>query len=381
MADLEQQINEAPRSEAAVAMEAAFSPNGWGTKLLTPIESVGIVPETAASAFRSFIGSVEVGETFTINELLTATELIANRRDVSGAPEDGIYLLNEPIKDARLRLSLFTRSVPGVCALLQACGGAELTVPNGITANAFLNTRLYILPGRDGDRLMTSKVVPLVRVGTVKPGILCLTDAAGQSASCQTEELLQQTPQKLTVSSADEEIFRDGFQSALAYSCSCFSKGSYYVNLASDLPLSGMLAGALGMFDAMLFYRLRQPPMRFQANGKTALVVPRPSVESGDVLYAFRPKCDQRNRPLPSEVSRLRMMLENGVQDGKIKSVLPLKKNALDMVQRICGEDLAYRSEQPFPEIRLPEMPFAVLAVLRFGEQAPGTKLGTFQSK
>ncbi len=381
MVEMEQQTNDTPKSEAAIALETAFAPNGWGTKLLTPIASVRIVPVSVANAFRSFVGNVAVGETFTINELLTATELIANRRDVSGAPEDGIYLLSAPIADLRLRLSLLTRSVPGICALLQACGGAELTVPDGMTANAFLNTRLFILPKRDGDRLMKSELVPLVQVGTVRPGILRLTDTSGQSAFRSAEEILKQEPLELTVSGSEEETFHDGFQSALAYSCSSFSQGSYYVNLASDLPYSGMLAGALGMFDAMLFYRLRQPPMRFLGNGKTALVVPRPSVESGDVLYAFRPKCDQKNRPLIGEINRLRMLLENGVQEGKIKSVLPLKKNAMDMMRRICGEELVYLPDQPFPEIRFPEMPFAVLAVLRFGEQAPGTRLGSFQSK
>ena len=67
--------------------------------------------------------------------------------------------------------------------------------------------------------------------------------------------------------------------------------------------------------------------------------------------------------------------LTESVRAGKIKSVLPLKKNALEMMQKLGNGELEYKSERDFPTDG-----FTMLAILPAGTEVPGTKLGTFSS-
>ncbi len=367
---------EPPRSAEALFLHKMFSSDGWGTKLMTPIAKVGIVPETVAAAFRTYLNQVGVGETFTLTELLTTPEFLLYRSEVIGKPGDGIYLLTGAVSDPHLRRSLLQNSVPGLCALLLASGGAELRVPAEMTLEKMATERFLLLRERDGDRLCSSDAVKMVRVGTVRPDVLRVSNAVGGAAEFTLSSLLSAAPVELTVGNAAAEVFEQGFSAALTYGCCCLLPGGYFVNLAADLPLAELLAGALGIFGAAVKYRFGLPPMRYQPNGKTGLVVPRPTVFSGDVIYAFRPKCGTDNRPLPVELAKLQRFLTDAVHDGKIKSVLPLKKNALEMMTKLGGEELVYCAERDFPTDC-----FAVLAVLSAGADVPGTRLGKFQTR
>ena len=73
---------------------------------------------------------------------------------------------------------------------------------------------------------------------------------------------------------------------------------------------------------------------------------------------------------------KLVKFLSDGVKNGKIKSVLPLKKNAQMMMDRLADEDLSYVPEREFPTEG-----FSVLAILPAGSDVPATKLGSFQYK
>ncbi|MBQ3003718.1 MAG: hypothetical protein IJD82_08305, partial [Clostridia bacterium] len=87
------------KSEEALFLEQYFSPDGVGTKLMTPITKLDICNDRIANAFKLFLDSVEVGETFTVMELLTTPEMVYGKSELIAKQGDAVYLLTEPVSD------------------------------------------------------------------------------------------------------------------------------------------------------------------------------------------------------------------------------------------------------------------------------------------
>lgn len=366
---------EPAKNETASFIEQYFGPDGAGTKLMTPITKLEICHERVANAFKLFLDTVEVGETFTVMELLTTPEMAFSRSELIAKPGDAVYMLTAPVSDARLFRSLMQTAAAGLCGLLQATRGVELDLPAGVSLGQLANRRLLILRERDGERFCKTDLVKMVRVGTLCPERLRIKRGTEVLADYPLAQLLPSTAVQLTLPSSDAEAYEQAFSGALATLCCMALTGEYFVNLPSDLPLPSFLAGSLGLFAGMMRYRFALPAVHYAPNGKIGLVVPRPYISMGDCVYVFRPKCGGiDNRPLPSELAKLQQYLTESVRAGKIKSVLPLKKNAQEMMQRLGNEELEYRAERDFPADC-----FAMLAILPAGADAPGTKLGSFQ--
>ena len=360
------------RPTAGKLLREILSPEGWCGKLLTPIRKVEILPADVAEAFKLFLRRIGVGETFTLADLLLAGELLYSR-EVYGKPGDGIYLLLEPVRDPRLAGSLMARSVPGLYGLLTAAGGAELRLPAGITEDRVATERLLLLREKDGERLASSGMVPLVRVGTVVPDRLRLTVEGGEFPA-DLSDLLHREPQALLVE--DNKEYRPAFHALLGYGCCGGFPGKYYVNLASDRTLGQMFSGAVGLFEGMMKYHFPLPRTHFNPNGSTGLVVPRPMICSGDSVYAFRPRFLPNGDPAPAEYQKLRTFLMENYRMKKIRSVLPLKGNAPSMLRRLGGDNFDFISETP-----LPVGQFAMLGILPYGGQAPGIRVGSYRPK
>lgn len=356
-------------------LRQAFGPEGWGTKLLTPITKVSFYSERVATAFKTFEENVSLGDRFTLTELLSTPEVLLNRMEVVAKEGYAVYLLNEHVPDLHLMASLLRNSVAGLCGLLYATHGVELSLPVGIPIEKLCHSRFLLLRQRDGDRFCASDLVKMTRVGSLLPDRLRLVQGSQVLADLSLPELLPSTPVELTLNSDCEETFKQIFNGAISYGCCCMTKGEYYVNLPAELSMEQFAAGCLGMFSAMMRYRFAMPPMHF-AKGKYGMVVPRPTVLSGDGVFAFRPKCGPDGLPHPAELMKLVKFLAEGVKNGKIKSVLPLKKNARAMMDRLGDGEVTYVSEREFPTEG-----FSVLAILPAGSTVPATKLGEFQYK
>ncbi len=368
--------NAPAKSEEALFLEQYFSPDGVGTKLMTPITKLEICHERIANAFKLFLDSVEVGEAFTVMELLTTPEMVFGRSELIAKPGDAVYLLTEPIADPRLHRSLMQTAAAGLCGLLQATRGVELDLPVGMSLAQLVNRRMLILRERDGERFCKTDIIKMVRIGTLCPDRLRVKRGLEVLADFPLSGLLPSTAVSLTVDASETDVYEQAFAGALGFVCCAMLPGEFFVNLPADLPQDAFLAGALGLFAAMMHYHFTLPAMRYASNGKSGLVVPRPQVSAGDCVYAFRPKYGgAEKRPLPTEMVKLQRYLTDSVRAGKIKSVLPLKKNASEMMQRLGGGELEYRADRDFPTES-----FAMLAILPAGTDVPGTKLGSFQS-
>ena len=363
-------------SEEAKVLQSIFAPGSWGAKLLTPVSKAFFYSHDLANAFKQFPENADLGETFTLVELLSCAELLYGHANTVAKEGDAVYVLLEPVKDLHLMASLMRNSVPGICALLQATHGIELSVPVGMDFERFLQGRFLILRQKDGERFCATSLVKMARVGTLCPGRLRVVSSGEVLADFSLAELLPVSPVELELTSLEEDAFHQAMVGALSYSCCCFSEGDYYVNLPADLPMATFVSCCIGLFKAMMQYRFALPPLRFFANGKIGLVVPRPYVTDGDAIFAFRPKYDANGLPLPAELMKLQRYLAENVKLGKIKSVLPLKKNAMEMMSKLGDGEVDYVPEREFPTDG-----FSVLAIMSASADVPATKLGEFQYK
>ena len=139
-------------SEEAKVLRSIFAPGSWGAKLLTPVSKASFYSHDLANAFKQFPENADLGETFTLVELLSCAELLYGHANTVAKEGDAVYVLLEPVKDLHLMASLMRNSVPGICALLQATHGIELSVPVGMDFERFLQGRFLILRQKDGER-------------------------------------------------------------------------------------------------------------------------------------------------------------------------------------------------------------------------------------
>lgn len=363
-------------SEEAKILQNIFAPGNWGAKLLTPISKASFYSYRLANAFKQFPDNADLGETFTLVELLSCAELLYGRADTMAKEGDAVYVLLEPVKDLHLMASLMRNSVSGICALLQATRGVELTVPMGMEFERFLQGRFLILRQKDGERFCATSLVKMARVGTLCHGRLRVVSSGNVLADFDLATLLPASPLELDFTPLEEEAFEQALMGALSYSCCCFGSGDYYVNLPADLPMATFTACCIGLFQAMMQYRFALPPVRYFPNGRIGLVVPKPYVTDGDGVFAFRPKTGNDGMPIAGELMKLQRYLAENVKLGKIKSVLPLKKNALEMMSKLGDGEVDYVPSREFPTDG-----FSVLAIMSTGTDVPATKLGEFQYK
>lgn len=368
--------NNANQSDESKLLLDIFAPGSWGAKLMTPISKASFYSRGIADAFKQFPDNADLGETFTLVELLSCAELLYGHAQTVAKAGDAIYMLTEPVKDIHLMASLMRNSVSGICGLLQATRGVVLSVPVGMGFDKLLYGRFIILREKDGERFCSTSLVKMVRVGTLCEGRLRVVSAGETLADFELAQLLPASPVELEITSLEEDVFHQALTGAISYSCCCFGGGEYYVNLSGDLPMATFTAGCIGIFSAMMRYRFALPPMRFVPNGRTGLVVPRPYITDGDGVFAFRPKYGADGMPLPGELMKLQRYLAENVKLGKIKSVLPLKKNALEMMNKLGDGEVAYAPLREFPTDG-----FSVLAIMATGADVPATKLGEFQYK
>lgn len=365
-------------------LKKIFAPDGWGTKLLTPVGSVRFADGETARAFKTYLDRVAVGTTFSIAELLLEARYGQERgkelRSICAGGGGGIFLLEGTVTDARLRSLLGAYSVRGLCSLLTVCGGAELTPPVQPGAVDFVHSCFVILRNKDADAIQRAAAqlgnARLLRVGsTAAPGVLRIAEH-GVTANHSLSEWIPSEPASLSLGDDCTEYYTQGRDAALASYCFSGMPWERVIRFAESLPLPQFLAASLGLYGVWAGYRNSASVLRFAPGTQVGLVVPRPQAVDGDVLYALCPKCTEGNVPLPDQVNRLRQFLSEQFASGMIKSVLPLKKNALSMIGRICGEELDY-----LPETGIPFGRFAVLAVAAGDKALPGTRLGRFQSR
>ena len=352
-----------------------FGAEGWATKLLTPITKMTFYSQRVANAFKTFEENVSLGEQFTLYELLSTPEVVNNRMEVVAKDGFGVYMITDKLPDLQLLASLMRNSVVGICGVLFATRGVELSIPEDMTVEKFCHSRFLLLRERDGDRFCASGLVKMIRVGSLLADRMTIRRGGDVLADFSLNEILPSTPVELTVEASAEDLFTETFEGALGFGCCHMTDGEYFVNLPADLPMASFAAGCLGMFFAMIRYRFSMPPFRFQ-KGKRGLVVPKPVVLSGDGVFAFRPRSGGDQLPHPAELGRLVRYLMEGVKSGKIKSVLPLKKNARAMMDRLGDGEVTFVPEREFPTEG-----FSVLAIMPAGSDVPATKLGTFQYK
>lgn len=378
-----QSIETVEQTPMEAYLQKIFSKEGWATKLMTPVGRIKVADEETARALKRFLETTDVEETFRVCDLLLQARYEAKRiKEIRSMIKNGarLFLVDGTVTDAWFHAVLNSFSIRGICSLLTVCGGAELRVPTGMSAEDFAHSSFVFLREKDANAIRSAAeqrgTAKLIEVGTViEPGCLRIVEW-GKTLSYQLNELFPHAAVAMQLGDDCTEYFLQGRDAALGSYCSSGMPWVRSIRVAEELPFPQFMAAAIGLYDVWTEYRGSASVLRFATGTQVGFVVPRPEAVDGDVLYAFCPLCDEKGVPSHDQVERLRSFIADQYAKGNIKSVLPLKKNALSMIDRICGEELTY---QPWTE--LPFGRFALLAIVPRGTEQPGTKLGVFQSR
>ena len=377
------QENAEQKTPFAAFLQKIFAKDGWANKLMTPVGRLRFADAETSEGFRRFIGRVETGETFRAVDLLLDARYGVNRiKEIRSVCKKGckLFLLEGIVSDARLRGLLNTFTIRGLCSMLTVCGGANLEIPVTPNAEELVHSRFIFLREKDANAIRNAVSqlgdAKLTLLGDVTGDGFLRIREWGKEMTYRLGELFPQTPVALQLGDDCTESYKQGRDAALASFCCSGLTWNRTIRVAEDLPLPQFMAAIFGLYNVWTSFKNSASVLRFAGGTQVGFVVPRPQVYDGDVLYAFCPKADERGVPFADQVLRLQDFLTEQSENGTIKSVLPLKKNALSMIERICGNDLHY-----LPEAEFPFGKFAVLAIVPRGSELPGTIMGRFQSR
>ncbi|MBQ0092992.1 MAG: hypothetical protein KBS45_06680 [Clostridiales bacterium] len=360
-----------------------FGKDGWATKLMTPIGRVRIADGETAEGFRRYLGRVATGETFRAADLLLDARYGVSRiKEIRSICKNGckIFLLEGIVADARLRTLLNTFTIRGLCSMLTVCGGADLEIPVSPNAEDLVHSRFVFLREKDADAIRNAASqfgnARLTMLGSVNGQGTLRVREGGKTKAFRFEELFPQSVVALQLGDDCTENYKQGRDAALASFCCSGMTWDRTIRVAEELALPNFTAAVFGLYNVWTSFKNSASVLHFGSGTQVGFVVPRPQAYDGDVLYAFCPKADQNGVPFYDQVLRLRDFLTDQKEKATIKSVLPLKKNAMSMIERICGAELEY-----VPEAELPFGKFTVLAIAPRGTELPGTVMGRFQSR
>lgn len=363
-------------------LEHMFSKDGWGTKMLTRVGKLRLLSARHGEAFRSFAENHISGSSFCIADMVLASEAGNARSVPQGKLSEGIYLLSGAnAMDPRLVKTLMARSAPGLCGLLSVCPGAELTLPQDCGIELFVRSRFFLLQERDAQAIENAYAqlagCRLVRAGRVVQGELTFREGNGDviAWSRKLSEIIPSAVVGMEIGDDCDDYFKDGVQAALTSYAFADLKLNVFFHFPEELTFPQLFMAELGIYDALSAFPVYSQPLRFAEGGTVSLIVPRVYIAAGDRLAAIRPKTDENHRLIPEELQKLRSFLSYATDAGKIKGVLPLKRNTLSMIENLCGESLEYIPSRDIPG------GFAVLAVIPAGEEDVGVRLGSFQPR
>lgn len=362
-------------------LKKIFAPDGWATKLTTPVGRVKIADARVSDGFTAYLDRVKVGTTFRAIDLLVDGRYAGSRsKEIRSICKNGglLFLIEGTVADNRLRYMLNSFSVRGICTLMTVCGGIELQIPASVTPEDLVHSQFVVLREKDADAICKATAqlgnAKLIPIGKVLDADLLRVDEWGKTTDFLFSDLFPETPVSLQLGDDCTEFFFQGRDAALAAYCCSGIIPDRTVRFAESLPLPQFIAAIFGIYDVWTLHENGACLLRFASGTQVGFVVPKPFVMDGDQLYAFCPKGED-GIPDPDHTERLYDFLNEQHAGGNIKSVLPLKKNARSMLSRICGEELEYVPERDFPFGT-----FTVLAVVPSDKTLPGTKLGVFRS-
>ena len=376
----EEVVNEVEKEKTASEMyEEKFS-NGICSMLFKPINDITIRDLRIRDAFTRFLKEVECGNSITINDvLMSAVKCVA-----SGEPDETagnvIYSYDAThVKDKKIAVKLFKNSYSNVYSLFSVHNGISLDLSGfGGDLNGAESKNFLVASSRKASKLVANakKVgVDLTKVGEViSSNKIILSSGSDHIATIEKSVLQSLSPIRLDIGTEQFDAFLSGYNSVCSLAlCNCISKNNI-IRFGLGGNIAEVFARALGFFAALDYLKILPARVVFVEGNNATVAVSRPNISDGDYLYLLKLKNDNYELPDKAHFGQLHYYLCEKKRKGIIKDVLPCGENINRVINRLCGQTLAYESLT-----EIPEDCFGVIVSVARGESVNGIKLGCFK--
>lgn len=355
---------------------------GLHSVLFKRIGNVSINDVRMQDAFRKFTNDVELGESFSIAEMLISAEKLV----VGGEPDvnagNGIYYIdNFGDVNKRLLKKLLRNSVEGIYMLFALRNGISLDIDLVGGSIYSAETKRFLVVSPDKFRKLSSAMkkqkVECIKVGEMISSESIILSRGDEIVANVDKKSINDENENVsvTIDVNDFPSFLSGYNAVFSMSLCDTVSANNVIRFGIDGGIQSVFARALGAYTAVVYDK--NLPMRhiFTSEKNCSVAVSRPNVSDGDYLYLLRVRYDVFGMPDKSHFSQLKFYLTEKKNNGIIKDILPVRDNIERIFKRLSNKTLEY-----IPISENIEYGFGVVVTVGRGESVNGLKIGYFKS-
>lgn len=354
---------------------------GLHSVLYRVISAVNINDGRLQEAFRRFVDNVEVGDAFTVGDVIFSAEKVLKQYSPKANAGDDIFVFDRVAGNGKLFRKLLKYSFGGLYDLIGCRNGVLLDIDTiGGAVSAAEAKRFAVLKPSKGASLALqaqSAGINMIKAGNIlaKNDVMICRGNETLDEFHKPEFYSEEAKNEVCLDGSDFESYANAYRAVCAYSSCNTVNDNNLMRFGLSGTLSEVFARALGFFSAMLYTKLMPARLVFANDALCSVAVPRPEIADGDYLYLLKVNCDADGIPERAHHGQLNFYLAEMKKRGVIKDVLPLKENIENVIARLCGKEYEYASLT-----EIPQQCFGVIVSVPRGLSVNGIKLGCFKT-
>ncbi len=332
-----------------------------------------------ANAFTRFSKEFEIGDSFSVIDIISAAETVINGGQADENATNLIYAYNYSEKmPKRLGLQLLRNSISGINSLFSVHNGIsfDLDTVSGVVARGETK-RFLVAPAKKCSSLISKCEkygIKFTLCGEVIQSNKIILTQNGTVTASLDKSCLQTEAQSVKLDSSCMSAFVSGYNAVCSLVLCDKIAANNIIRFGLDGRIEDVLARALGYYCGMMFLKPIASRMVFYDGNSATVAVQRPMVSDGDYLYLLKLRTDSYGLPDKSHYGQLFYYLGEKKKTGIIKDVLPVRENIQGVINRLCNENCDYVSLS-----NIPENCYGIIVSVGRGESVNGMKLGYFK--
>lgn len=354
--------------------------NGLHSVLYKKINNVTINDSRIAEVFSRFLKEVECGGSFSVMDILTASESVVKGTEPNENAGNLIYCYDHLyIANKSVAAKLLNNSVGGIYSLFAIHNGIALDIDAvGSSIPAAEAKRYLLIPPKKERKFL--EIAGYNDILLVKAGVVIAENKIHLSrndeiiASVDKAVMQDNSHNSIAIGPEHYAAFTAGYNAVCSLTlCNCVGYNNL-IRFGLGGNLSEICARALGVYCALSYLKTLPVRMIFTNENKATVAVSRPNVGDGDYLYLLKLRNDSNGLPDKAHFGQLFYYLNEKKRLNIIKDVLPVRENIDKVIFRLSNTDAEYVSLA-----QVPENCFGVIVSVGRGESVNGIKLGYFK--
>ncbi len=342
--------------------------------------NIVIEDENISNAFKRFSKIFEIGESFSVIDLISSAETVINGGEPDENAANVIFSYDYPANlPGRFGLKLLRNSFCGIHSLFKTHNGISVNLEaiGGSLAKGEAK-RFLVIPKKKAEAIISKYRkynINFVPAGEVIQSDKIIISEGSSVVASLDKSRLNNSSVSIKLDSSCMDAFVSGYRAV----CTLVLCDKVSVNNVIKFGLGGRLeevcARALGYFMGMMFLKPIASRIVFYSGNDATVAVQKPRVTDGDYLYLLKLRIDSFGMPDKSHYGQLFYYLSEKKKEGIIKDVLPVRENIDVVINRLCDDTCEYVSLSD-----IPENCYGIIVSVGRGESVNGMKLGYFKN-